>query len=381
MATGTRYSYTDTGITKRSIGDAIFMIDWQEAPVLRILGYSKKNVNKFKLVNWPGTKAEIVEDTMPGFTTTLAGAHNNSTTTIAVATNTGAYFRQGDIILIDTEKMRVTSVSGDNLTVATRPYGSTSAASHSDLATVTIATRAMPEAAGYTTGYTTTTSQPYNYTQIISEAVTVSRTAQAIQTYGIDDLMDYEVSKLFADGGSAGRLAQFLQRTFYYGERVQRSGSEYGSMGGFETFVTTNVYNLSSAAITRDRVHTAIRDVRQAGGKVTHLITGAWGIEKLTQMYEGLIETTRDETIGGSEIQTIKTPHGQVKLVYDWMCPGGYYYFVNADKAGWLPLTEFDRTEVARQGDYYVSDVVGEYTFMVANEKSHAVIKGASTTK
>src|SRR6476469_9528083 len=98
MATGTRLSTTDTGNWKRGISDVVNMIDWTEAPLLRIFGFSGKNVSKFKIVNWPSTKAELVEDTMPAFTTTLNGSHNNSTTTIAVASTTGAYFRQGDII-------------------------------------------------------------------------------------------------------------------------------------------------------------------------------------------------------------------------------------------------------------------------------------------
>ena len=158
MATGTRSTLTDTGNQKRAISDAIFMIDWTKAPLLNLFGINAES--KFQLVNWPSTKAEIIEDTMSPYTTTLNGAHNNSTTTIAVAAATGAYFRQGDIILIDTEQMLVTSVSSDNLTVATRPYGSTSAASHSSGATVTLTTRAMPEGSDFTTGHTTTTTQP-----------------------------------------------------------------------------------------------------------------------------------------------------------------------------------------------------------------------------
>src|SRR5690606_26765439 len=104
--------------------------------------------------------------------------------------------------------------------------------------------------------------------------------------YGITDEMDYQVSKLFANGGQAGKLAQFLQRTFYYGKRVQRSASAYGSMGGFGAFVTTNVSNLSSASLQRSDIHTKIRQIRDAGGMCTHLITGSWGLEKINGMYE-----------------------------------------------------------------------------------------------
>lgn len=378
MATGTRTTLTDTGNQKRSIADAIFMIDWKAAPLLNIFGIN--SASKFQLVNWPSTKCEIIEDTMSPYTSALSSGVNSSTTTIPVTSNTGAYFRQGDIILIDSEQMLVTSVSSDNLTVATRPYGSTTAASHSSAAVVTLVTRAMPEASDYTTGHTTTTTQPYNYTQIISEAVKVSKTEQAMSKYGVSDTLDYQVGKLFATGGQMGKLPQLLQRTFYWGQRVQRSASNYGSMGGFGTFVTTNVTNLSSATLQKSDIHTKIRQIRDAGGEATHIITGSWGMEKITAMYEGSVRTTIDEKRGGSSITMIRTPHGEVEAVYDWMCPAGYMYIVNKDKIGWFPMRAFDTNDVREQGDYFVQDVVGEYTFMLANEKSHGLIYGFDTS-
>ncbi len=389
MATGPRYSDSDSGITKRSISDVINMIDWTEAPLLRILGFGSSNLSKFDVVNWPSTKVELIEDTMSPSSSLLTEEIDGSETAWDVTTNEGAFFRQGDVLGVYAaadlntivEKVLVTSVSSDTLTVALG-YGSTTATTHSTGDTVKILTRIMPENASATTGHTTVTTQPYNYTQIISQAVEVSRTAAKMSTYGIDDLMDYQVAKLFADGGSAGKLAQFLSNTFYYGERVERSGvTTYGSMGGFKTFVTTNVTDKSSAAITRSDVHTKIRQIRSAGGKVSHLITGAWGIEKLTSMYDGLITTSRDEKLGGSEITSILTPHGKVKLAYDWQCPEDEYYFINADKMGWVPFDEFKRSEIETQRDGFSSDVVGEFTFLLANEESHGYIHGASTTK
>ena len=379
MATGTRYSYTDSGVNMRSIADAVYMIDWTEAPLLNILGFGPENVRKFDLVNFPSTKIEWIEDTMSPYTTTIAEALDDSETGVDVATDTGAYFRQGDIVAVDSEYMLVTSVSTDTLTVS-RGYGGTTAAAHNTASTITLLTRAMPEGSDATTGHTTTTSQPYNYSQIISEAAKATKTALAIKKYGITDEMDYQVSKLFANGGQAGKLAQFLQRTFYYGKRVQRSASAYGSMGGFGVFVTTNVTNLSSASLQRSDIHTKIRQIRDAGGMCTHLITGSWGLEKINGMYEGAIRTTRDETRGGSEITMIKTPHGEVEVVYDWMCPAGYMYFVNQEKCGWLPVRAFEAGKIAEQGDYFLTDVVGEYTFGLANEESHGLIYGFSTS-
>ena len=391
MTTGTIYSYDLTsGVAKPAISDVIKMIDWTEAPLLRLFGFSSSNLSKFSIPNWPQTTVKWHEDTMPVFRTVLGtgGGGDGSGTSIVVATGHGAYFRKGDVVAVALttapntilEKYLVTSVSTDTLTVE-RGYGATSTVTTAvDGSYITILTRAMPEAANYTTGYTTTTTLPYNYSQILSEAVVVSKTQEAIQKYGISDMMDYQVGKLFADGGSAGRLAQFLQRTFYYGERVARDANNYGSMGGFETFVTTNVANLAGAPITRDAIHTKIRQIRTGGGKVSHLITGAWGLEKITAMYEDFITTSRDETIGGAEIQSVMTPHGKVKLVFDWMCPEDRYYFANSEKIGWLPIRDFERGKISEQGDYFVSDVVGEFTFAIANEKSHGYIYGASVT-
>lgn len=380
MATGTRTSYTDSNVNMRSIADAVFMIDWTEAPLLNILGFGPENVRKFELVNFPSTKVEWIEDTMSPYTTTMdESGFDDSETDLTVASGTGSYFRQGDIIAVESEYMLVTAVSTDTLTIV-RGYGGTTAAAHTTGNTVTLLTRAMPEGADATTGHTTTTSQPYNYSQIISEAAKATKTAIAIKKYGIADEMDYQVGKLFANGGQAGKLAQFLQRTFYYGKRVQRTASAYGSMGGFGVFVTTNVTNLASASLQRSDIHTKIRQIRDAGGMCTHLITGSWGLEKINGMYEGSIRTTRDETRGGSEITMVKTPHGEVEVVYDWMCPAGYMYFLNQEKVGWLPVRPFEAGKIAEQGDYFVTDVVGEYTFGIANEESHGLIYGFSTS-
>lgn len=378
MATGTRTSYTDTTPQKRAVTDLIYMIDWTKAPLLRLLGFDEGNVRKFKIVNWPSTKVEWLEDSMSPYTDQLAEALDNSETGVDV--DNGAYFRQGDIISVDSEYMLVTSVSTDTLTV-TRGYGGTTAASHDDDSPVTLLTRAMPEGADFTTGHSTTKSAPYNYTQIISEAAKVTRTQQRMSQYAIKDEMAYQVAKLFNNNGDAGKLPQLLQRTFYYGKRVQRSGSAYGSMGGFESFVTTNVTNLANAAVKRDDIHTKIRQIRDAGGNCDLLVTSSWGIEKINAMYDGLIRTTQDEKRGGSAITMLKTPHGEVELVYDWMCPAGRMYFVNSAKCGWIPFDAFKANEIERQGDFYVRDVVGEYSFVVANEESHGYIYGINESK
>lgn len=398
-----RESYTDTTTNVRAVGDVIYNIDFQEAALLQLLGFTSKNLSKFAVKQgWPSTKIEWLEDANVPFTTLLAeSGFDNSETDMTVTTGTGKYFRKGDILGIYAsgttsgtigEKVLVTDVTGDVLTIV-RGYGSTSGASAAIGTGIRLLTRAMPENHIYTTEHMTTPTAPYNYTQILDAAVEMSRTEMRMMRYGIDDHMDMQVAKLFNDGGQEGRLAQLLHQTFYYGERVQRDANNYGSMGGFDAFVdastasANHVFTKSDAAITKADIHKVIRAVRSSNGRVTHLITGAWGIEKIRALYEDSIRTTQEQRVMGSPaVDEIVTPHGSVRVIYDWMCPEDRYYFINADKMGWIPFDEF-RRKVVYNGeenspyDGRVEKVVGEYTFGLANPKSHGLIYGASTTK
>ena len=379
MATGTIYSFTNTAIKDRGIGQSIWNMDWQEAPLLRLLDIGRNNASKLRLRGWPSTKIEWFEDTNNPISGTLGEELDNSETAVDVTAGQGAYLRQGDIILVESEKMLVKSVSTDTLTVE-RGYGDTSAAVHATATAWKRVTRAMPEASNPVTGYHGTPTLPYNYVQIISAAAQISKTAMAVKNIPVADEMDYQVAKLFDNGGSAGELPRMLANTFYYGERVQRTSDAYGSMGGFKTFVTTNLKNAGGKTLQKKWIHDIIRDVRDYNGKITHLVMGSYLYEVITDMYSATITTTREERVGGSEIDTIKTPHGQVRLVYDWMCPAGEMYFVNVDKCGWLPLRPWERNVIKDVGDYYTEDIVGEFTFFLVNEKSHGLIHNIATS-
>lgn len=385
-----RTTLSDTNTKQRGIADTIFMIDWKTAPLLNWFGFGQENMSKLRpLSGWPGTKLEWIEDTMRPYTSTLDGAHNNSTTTIDVASGHGVYFRQGDLIGITSsagvmEKLLVISVATDALTVAARGYGSTSAGTYSGGETVTILTRAMPELAAHTTGYTTVTTQPFNYTQIISEAVEASRTAIKARNYGYDDELTYQVSKLFVNGGQAGRLPQLLERTWFYGEKVQRgAGNAYGSMGSFRSFLPSErIYDHGDKALSRDAIHKAIREIRDDGGYVDCLLCGGWHMEKIHDMYEDKRQYTQDSEVGGSKVMEITTPHVDgLKVIYHHDMPAGEVHLVCRPKVGWLPFDEFQMGEVENLADGKKVNVVGEYTLFVVNGESHAIIENVSMSK
>jgi len=377
MATGTRTTYTDTTPQKRSIADMIGMIDWTEAPLLKLLGLNGES--KFRLLNFPRTKVEWLEDTMAPRSGTVNEALDSSETGVDVATGQGDYLKAGDVILVDSELMYVSSVATDTATVV-RGFAGTTAASHSDQAAWKLATVARLEGADFTTGYTTSVTNPYNYTQIFSEAVKVTGSEQNDEKYGISDTMAYHISKLMGDGGKAGKLPILLQQAAYYGKRAAGSSTTARAMGGIEQYVTTNVTNLSSAALTRKSIEDLMQLCYLAGGAPNTLVCNAWLRRKITSFYEGSIFTDRSEERGGSKITTIVTDFGDIEVVFDRWCPTDRLYLIEPAKMGWVTYRPFDVVDRASVGDYMVKDVLGEYSFVLMNETAHGYIYGASTS-
>lgn len=383
MATGTRTTYTDTGPIKRSIADIISFIDPNEAALLDLFGVN--NTSKFKLINQPNTKYEWLEDVMPNRTGTIAEDMTDSETDLDLTTGQGALLKKGDVLLIGTELMLVSSLSTDTATVV-RGYAGSIAAAQSNGAAWKLATIARIEGDDFTTGYTTALTIPYNYTQILSEAVKVTGSAQKNTTYGINDQMAHHIARLIGGGSGmgarnkAGKLAIMLQNTFYHGKRYIGTDAIPRSMGGFEYFVTTNVTDASSAPLLRSHIENLQQSCFDYGGDPDALICNSWQRRKLTTIYKEQIETSIDNQRGGHSITHLHTDLGKLRIVLDRFCPSDRIYMVEKDRIGWIPFRPFDVYDRASTGDYIVKDVLGEYGFVVQNQKAHGYIKSLSTT-
>lgn len=382
MATGMRTTYTDSAISKRNLSPLIRMIDWTEAPLIRRLGVDGQG--KFNLVS-VGPKVEWFEDAMSPRATTVASNYTAGQTSLVVATGTGAYFKTGDIIKVENELLYVSSVATDTLTVV-HSFGGSTNANHNSGVAVNLATIARLEGADWTTGHTTTVSNPYNHTQILAEAVKVSGSEAKNPEY-VADVMSRSIAKLIGGGdgmgskGKAGKLAILLEQTFFYGRRAVGSDSASRAMGGFNQYVSTNTTNLSDSALTRKHIEDEMQKCYLAGGSPDLLICGAWVKRKISGFYEKYITTTRSEKRGGSVITTMETDFGEIEIMFDKWCPESELYIIEADRMGWVTYRPFQVFDRPAGGDYMVKDVLGEYSFVLTNETAHAKIYGISTTK
>src|SRR3990167_3737936 len=385
-----RYTFTDTITAGRSVTNLIKMIDPMDVPLVSALGLS--NEGKFRFQNWPGTKIEWLEDTLAPVSSLLTEDMDTTETGMDVTTGQGAYFSPGDILLVNNvEKVWVSAVTVDTLTVV-RGFGATSGTAATTGDAVVRVGIARLEGDDSDPSFTTVPTAPYNYFQIFHREISVTGTEAQVYRYGIQYKYNRELMKFIGGKGAggkakgrAGQLMIDLEKTAYYGERVVRDATTPGGMGGLDTFITTNLTDLNGAALDQKTLENAIEDCWQAGGMPDCILTNSWGKRKITSFYKDSVRTERSEEMGGVIINKVDTEFGTLSVLMDRWVPAtgtGKLYILQKDLCGWvtMPNRGFFEHKLAISGDYVKGEVLGEYSFVVQNEKAHAIISEFSLT-
>lgn len=364
-------SYSDTTPHKRAITDAISLIDPSDIPAVELLGGLDGAMGKFRLVNWPHTKVEWLEDTLAPLTGTLSTSCTSDTTAISVAD--ASVFQEGHILLIDSEQVWVSAVAlATELLTITRNYGGTQA-THDSSSTITIVGQARLEGDDSDDLAFTDRSAPYNYTQIFQREVKVSRTQNQLSQYGISEEFEYQAAKAVPE------LGRLLERQLYYGERKAGSATTPRAFGGFGTFITDNL--VSGSSLAQSQFENAVKAAYQDGG------SGPWvafcspsNLQKIKNFYDSsnFLRIERAESTVGMVIEDILTPFGLVSLALDRWATDTEIYIVDPDHAGFLTYYPFTEEMLAKDGDYEKGEVVGEFTFLLRQDKAHAALTNVS---
>jgi hypothetical protein len=372
MALGMEYAYSTTEPIKRTVTDRIIMADPLSIVLISALGLN--NESKFKFLNTPGKTYEWLEDTFSPREDTLNTATITSDTTLTILTVTnGSYFQAGDVILLDLEYMYVTSVATNVLNV-TRGFGGTQA-THANAVAVYITGRNRLEGASAGDGHFTEPTTGYNYSAILQKSIEISRSNALLQRYGIPDLVNWEIDKKMAE------LLAILNLQGYHGQRKVGSTSTPRGFGGLGQLISTNATANATVALTRGQIETAIQQA-WGYGNPTLLFCGAWAKRKIASFYEGYVKTERSEMLGGIEIDKISSPLGiNLSVIVDRACPTKNLYIVDPNFAGFITVDPFFEESLGKSKDTaYFGQVVGEYGFVLANEKAHAKITNFSIT-
>jgi hypothetical protein len=364
-------TYSDTTPHVRVITDAISLLDPSDAPFVEVIGGLDGAASKFQFRN-QGKLVEWLEDTLTPISGVFAAAATLASDVLTITVDDGDVFQPGHIILVGSEKMWVSAVTGDIITV-TRGLGATNAASCDSIAAYTIIGMARLEGDDSDPiGFTDVTVNS-NYTQIFHKEIKVTGTEMYQDTYGMSDPYQYQAAK------SIPEMMRLIERTLQYGERDAGTTTTPRMMGGYQTFITNNLADGSSISVTKieDAIELAYND--GSSGDFVAIVNPATS-QKIKALYDAsnYVRYSPDQTVFGVEVEKVRTPFGSLTMVMDRWQLSSLIPILKLENIGMLTLRPWQLEDLAKTGDAKKTELIGEFTLCVKQDKSHALLTAVS---
>ena len=365
-------TYSDTTPQVRVVTDYISLLDPSDAPFIELIGGLDGASGKFQFRN-QGKVVEWLEDTLTPLSGTLAQqSMTTATTVVTITVDDGDVFQPGHILLVGTEKMWVSAVSGDVITVTRGFAGSTSATQASNAAYTIIGMARLEGDDSDPIGYTDITSNS-NYTQIFHKEIKVTGSEMAIDNYGFTDPYQYQAAKAIPE------MMRLIERTLQYGYRDAGSTTTPRTMGGYQTFITSNLADGSS--ITPTKIEDALELAYNAGGggEFAAVVNPAT-YQTIKAKYDtsAYVRYAPEQTRVGMLVDKIVTPFGNVSFTVDRWQLSTLIPMLRLDNIGMLTLRPWQVEDLAKTGDALKTELVGEFTLCVRQDKSHALLTAVS---
>jgi hypothetical protein len=349
--------------------------------------YLGTDMGKFMFTNKDVSTYEWLNDTYNDRTDSVATGLASSSTTTTCTITTAALFQPGDVWLFESEHVWVSAISGSVITI-TRGFNGTTKATHANATACTRLLRARVEGDDADDSPSTEVASTTNVTQIFQRTVNISRSKAKINMYGIANLEDYEIDKYMDE------LMMDLARLPYYGGRSAGTENTVArSAGGFNTFLTTALSNITFAtstgatggtalALTRDHIDDTLANAHASGGSPDLMLTVAHAQRKINSFYEGFVATERSEQLGGVLIKKLMNPiDGKIiDVVVDRNCVSNQMWLLDTSKISYYAFDPFFYERLAKTGDAVKGEIIGEYGFVVANPAWHGAVKEFSTS-
>ncbi len=367
-------TYVNTAENKRVITDYIALLDPSDAPFIEAIGGLDGAASKFRFTN-QGTLVEWIEDTLAPLTGVFAltATANSATNVTSLKVADGNMVQPGHILLTGTELLWVSANSSGTLTV-TRSLGGSTMVTLATNASFSIVGMARLEGADSDPiGYTDLSTNS-NYTQIFHKEIKQTGTAPYQDRWGMTDQMQYESAK------SIPEMMRLIERTLQYGKRSAGSTTTPRMMGGYQEFITTNKAsgaNMSVSSLIPGIIEDAVELIYNAGGAGDFLaIVNPATYQKIKNAYDSssYVRYAPEQNRFGTLVDRIVTPFGDVSFVIDRWQLSNLIPILKLDNVGMLTLRPWQVEDLAKTGDAEKKQLVGEYTFCLKLEKSHALL-------
>ena len=369
-------SYNDTNIQVRIVSDAIRMIDPVDTPLVVALGGLDAARSKFN-VRENGKMIELLEDEygatagafLAGGATTLAT--DDLTFTVADA----SILQPGSVILFGTEYAWVSAVntSTNVITMVRTVAGTNDTATSTEAFQIVGMTRLEGDDADYIG--LNEISTVYNYTGIVQKALKISGSDEAIDYYGMGSPFAYQAQKAVPE------LNRMLEQQLFHGYRAEGSASVARSWGGLGTFLGSNTV-AAGGAIAKSDVDVLMEYIHVDGGMPDLLVINPAVARDLHDLIDtsSFVRVDQSENkLGLGPVLRASTQFGELRIIMDRWCPLANGYILDSKKLGFYQLRPYQWKPLAVTGDSKKGEVLGEFSFLGANNEAHGTITGLTS--
>lgn len=328
------------------------------------------------------TKFEWQNDYLNSDTADVKSAATASATEIEVKPGEARKFAVNALVQNGLEVLRVTAVdeASDKVTVS-RGFDSTTPEAIEANGELKIISRPRPQGEdAFRKNEVNDRLVSFNYSQIFSRYAAVSRTQQAVNTYGVADELDYQV------GLRLQELVREANNSLIYGRKYQGSGAQPSTSGGLFAFAneqgSTNT-DFGGEEITAKGLNDAVEETFKRGGNVNTIVCAPNVARQITKLGGDTIRTTRQDSATGHQIMSFLSdlPGGALSsVVVDLNMPKDRALLINKDNVKARYLTPiYDQDATLPGGDYFSRVIRGEFGWEIKNAKeSVAVLSGIS---
>lgn len=296
--------------------------------------------------------------------------------------DTAGVFNKDDVLQKpDGEQVIVTAVSGGTL-LTVKPLAGTPESMVLGETVKRIGV-ASPQGADADTMVIGGTQDLYNYTQIFEDVVQLSGTQRNSMIHG-----DENSASLIED--KQKELMEVLQSTLLVGQRTINQEDKRTTMGGLRFFIDTyapenaidfgGASTWNTAASVKGKIDDAVQAIaNNMGGKPT-IYVGFKAMRKLKDLADGTIFTkTTDKTRGTAMPEQYLSQLGALDIVMLRERAGvldDLIFVIDEEQCGFKPMKNrgWFTEELAKTGDSYKWQVLGEYTAKFATPKVQAYI-------
>lgn len=328
------------------------------------------------------TKFEWQNDYLNSDIVTASTNYNTGATSIVLNSGEGDRVTEFALIQNGEEVMQVTTVSGDTITV-TRGFDSTTPEAIVEDAEMKVISRPRPQGQDVLRKNEINDRQTsFNYSQIFERYAAVSRTQQAVRTYGVSDELDYQVNLRLEE------LLREANNSLIYGRKYVGSASAPATSGGLFAFAQeagSFEKDFGGGEVSAKGLNDAVEAVFTRGGAVNTILCSPNVARQITKLGGDTIRTERTDTTAGYQILSFVSdlPGGAIsRVVVDLNMPKNRALLLDIDRIKKRDLTPiYDADATLPGGDYFSRVIRGEFGWEIKNAKECiAVLKNISPT-